>query len=1859
MTRTKITFFDMESPGEPANRAFITDGAGAVVLEYISISGHIHDHGVLSGLGDDDHLQYALLAGRTGGQILTGGDASGDDLELLSSSDGTKGFVRATEGLFYSGDWTATDGQVELRGGSTDLFGTVWVRAGFNAGSTRAWFGARNNEIMLSMGIAGIEGGDLGIYRDGSSNFGLYADADALEDATGLTVYGRIVVGETQPITIGGDNSVLSTGGTDIFTIAAGGNIIIDPTDTLQISGRTEIYGTLFVDNYTDVTEISEPGNPPTGEYRIYAETDGELYGKNDAGNETLLSLDNLGELENVDLTGETQDDHLAFDGSNWVPSGITAGVVDHGGLTGLSDDDHAQYLLLAGRSTGQTAFGGLDANDDLTLGSTANATKGTIFLEDPTIVGGTDIDPDAMFHVFVSETGATAGSLADDFILEASGHMGMSFLNDPGFNTSLQFFTIDGINAQIRSDPVGGEFQVQALGGNTLHLIGENMELETSVGGLIDVNSAADDADFRVQSSAVVNALFVQGSDGFVGIGTPIAPLYSLHIDENADASRAILLQAGGSTGRTASLLFKTSSNDSDEFIKGAVIFEDDGSSDARGTLHLATNIAASNANVSVADSRLMVDAQGFIGVGTVFPQSLFHASGVGTFNSYLDFQEIAAPATPNANFYRVYPKTDGELYGKNDSGDETLLSLNNLGELENVDLTGEGTNDHLAFDGSNWVPSGVSGGGISDHGLLTGLSDDDHAQYLLLAGRSGGQAADGGIDSGDDLDLQSTAHATKGTITMGTTPATKDGTVHIHTASAGSITAFASADNLVIEDSGNMGIQLLTADGNIQYFAFGDTSNNLQAYMQFLHATNTWNFVVGSDTPLQFAPTETVVNNGNADLDFRVASDTVVDALFVQGSDGFIGMGIGAPESKFHIQTATDTIMKLDVQAAGRTAQIEFDRGTSTFIGPTSGDEFHIFSFENIPIVIAQNNEEKLRMNSTDVIFNEQSLDINFRVESNDIEYMFFTDAGTNRAGFNTAFPQSLLHASGIVTMNDFLDMQEIAAPGTPASNFYRVYPKTDGEVYGKNDAGSEVLLSLDDLGELTNVDLTGETQDDHLAFDGSNWVPSGVTGGGGVTDHGALTGLADDDHAQYLLLAGRSGGQSAFGGTGAGDHLVLESTDDITRGNVILGNLTSSGRIDNLTDITGSGGIYIRGGSGDVNDDRVVDVLDVQLAANFVLGVSTPTRDQFLRADMDGDGTLTYTDHYLITRAFLGDPKSIKDQILPVGRTGTSAYTITFDTGINVITPDSRLHVVGTQGGLTGGYSADVTADTFHIENKANTGMTISSEDAGSGIITWGFPQDNVYHRLIGTGPSATTSGVVTLWVDNQEIVEWSAGSAVQAFQQAATISTTAGDLEIAPFEDLYLNANVGIGTNSPQAQLHLEGDGGLGGGRLILDNTAPSGERWDLISAHNAAHGVPDGTLLIYNSDAGANRVAISPEGEVGIDQDDPNQKFHIGNISGSGKDRGMEMSGERPFMFINHTGSVGFAGGLAFMQAGTTEMEFFYDTNTDTLLFWDTAGAGSVFDVGRTGQFVTRPQAGTDTIFNEDGVDANFRIESDDATDIFFADAGLDSGAGRVGINTNAPAATLDVVGVIKSDVPHDIPGDFTTWWVDAPPPSGYVYLGTEDDEFHDSSFDTGIWSEWDVPATLTVSEDDFGMYMTTTTSNNGQGIYQPVPPSITNWSFTTFMGPLFGQTGDQKQGIILLEDISAHSTTDAYIWSNFRGGAGYGWQATFLNAYNDFNTDDFNSVSDVRPAGMYLRVRVEGSTWHFDWSEDGYHWVLDRYTRAARFTAEGVGLGGRVSTTTDWRAPYKFARFQNNADDTQMLLGARVKGWYE
>lgn len=71
--------------------------------------------------------------------------------------------------------------------------------------------------------------------------------------------------------------------------------------------------------------------------------------------------------------------------------------------------------------------------------------------------------------------------------------------------------------------------------------------------------------------------------------------------------------------------------------------------------------------------------------------------------------------------------------------------------------------------------------------------------------------------------------------------------------------------------------------------------------------------------------------------------------------------------------------------------------------------------------------------------------------------------------------------------------------------------------------------------------------------------NLIINSMTGSAGTITGTAniLRGnhVSNDDHTQYPLLAGRSGGQSLIGGTGAGEVLALESTSDATKGYIII--------------------------------------------------------------------------------------------------------------------------------------------------------------------------------------------------------------------------------------------------------------------------------------------------------------------------------------------------------------------------------------------------------------------------------------------------------------------------------------------------------------------------------------------------------------------------------------------------------------------------------------------------------------------------------------------------------------------------------
>jgi len=81
------------------------------------------DHGLaLTGLSDDDHSQYAFLAGRAGGQTLNGGNAASENLTLESTAHATKGFVRLA---MAGGDVQWGRALDALGGGVAPTFGTI------------------------------------------------------------------------------------------------------------------------------------------------------------------------------------------------------------------------------------------------------------------------------------------------------------------------------------------------------------------------------------------------------------------------------------------------------------------------------------------------------------------------------------------------------------------------------------------------------------------------------------------------------------------------------------------------------------------------------------------------------------------------------------------------------------------------------------------------------------------------------------------------------------------------------------------------------------------------------------------------------------------------------------------------------------------------------------------------------------------------------------------------------------------------------------------------------------------------------------------------------------------------------------------------------------------------------------------------------------------------------------------------------------------------------------------------------------------------------------------------------------------------------------------------------------------------------------------------------------------------------------------------------------------------------------------------------------------------------------------------------------------------------------------------------
>jgi len=141
---------------------------------------------------------------------------------------------------------------------------------------------------------------------------------------------------------------------------------------------------------------------------------------------------------------------------------------------------------------------------------------------------------------------------------------------------------------------------------------------------------------------------------------------------------------------------------------------------------------------------------------------------------------------------------------------------------------------------------------------------------------------------------------------------------------------------------------------------------------------------------------------------------------------------------------------------------------------------------------------------------------------------------------------------HPPGVIT--DYAEYTEAAAPGTPASGFVRMYTKTDGKAYIKDDAGTETDITGAGGGASLLVHVSTTT----FSADSSKDItlPAGYEGGfmlrtlltGSDTDIQVQCGNTTiDTGSNYDYVQAYSGdtGPSAGTGDGATSMLLAEVT------------------------------------------------------------------------------------------------------------------------------------------------------------------------------------------------------------------------------------------------------------------------------------------------------------------------------------------------------------------------------------------------------------------------------------------------------------------------------------------------------------------------------------------------------------------------------------------------------------------------------------------------------------------------------------------------------------------------------------------
>jgi hypothetical protein len=447
------------------------------------------------------------------------------------------------------------------------------------------------------------------ISTDGAGSGGAVLDLLVDVDLTGTTTLVNLNV--SGAVDIAGDLT-LSAGGDGAlrFTAASSVKVLDNNAAALVFEEADNAYMTFVTTDGSEAVKFDK-----ALDINAATQIDATVtVGVDDTGYDVKF----FGATTGKSLLWDESADSLIVTGSTSLQGGLEVGVDDTGydvkffGATAgayMLWDESADDLILGGAA-------GLSVNSTALVTGVLTANGGAVFNE-----GGVDADfrveSDGSTHMLFVDAGGNRVGINEsspDTLLHLSGANNASDVNN-----ALRFTDTD--TAVVADQKIGRiEFETSDTSNPGVNLqidgiysgsgAGSELVIRTGVAGSLEnrmfiqdvetvFNEDGADLDFRVESDTDANALFVQGSDGFVGIGTS-SPSYKLHV-RGADATAVLVV---GNTSEDTRLEVLTYQDDR------AVLRANDTSNTAR-TLAFETGTT----------ERMRIDSSGNVGIGTSSP--------------------------------------------------------------------------------------------------------------------------------------------------------------------------------------------------------------------------------------------------------------------------------------------------------------------------------------------------------------------------------------------------------------------------------------------------------------------------------------------------------------------------------------------------------------------------------------------------------------------------------------------------------------------------------------------------------------------------------------------------------------------------------------------------------------------------------------------------------------------------------------------------------------------------------------------------------------------------------------------------------------------------------------------------------------------------------------------------------------------------------------------------------------------------------------------------------------------------------------------------------------------------------------